>query len=172
MGTENPHLDVLRRIVTFEWQPVEDVYAQATPAVPPGKALRHYQRQAVGVLPSEDVQIQSGARDIVRRTVGSMRGVEVASVNGTKSVRRLDRRAPERSAVVRQLEHAGIDLDRVTAVLDGGENWGRLVHAYEVLTVLGVVRDALQADASRDRVGLARGETAPAEETEDQPCET
>lgn len=44
-----------------------------------------------------------------------------------------------------QLREAGIDLDRLVAVLESSENWGHLVHAYEVLSVLGAVRNEMEA---------------------------
>lgn len=39
-----------------------------------------------------------------------------------------------------RLEELGIDRDRLKTVIDH-ENWGALVHAFEVLTVLGTVVD-------------------------------
>lgn len=44
-----------------------------------------------------------------------------------------------------QLREAGIDLERLTRVLESQENWGHLVHAYEVLAVLGAVKNEMEA---------------------------
>lgn len=44
-----------------------------------------------------------------------------------------------------RLKEAGIDLERLTKVLDSKDNWGHLVHAYEVLTILGAVQLEMKA---------------------------
>ena len=41
--------------------------------------------------------------------------------------------------VYEALIDAGIDWKRLKKVMDGGENWGELVHAFEILTTLGTV---------------------------------
>ena len=38
-----------------------------------------------------------------------------------------------------KLKEAGIDKARLQSALDSNENWGHMVHAFEYLTVLGVV---------------------------------
>lgn len=48
--------------------------------------------------------------------------------------------------VVENLTRAGIDYARLKACLDGRDNWGKMVHAFEYQTVcevvLGVLREA------------------------------
>lgn len=54
----------------------------------------------------------------------------------------------EGNTIVAQLAALGIDEKRLAKVLaPKADNWGGLVHAFEVLTVLGVVHKAMQEDA-------------------------
>jgi hypothetical protein len=41
--------------------------------------------------------------------------------------------------VYEKLAEAGINKARLKTALDSNENWGHMVHAFEFLTVLGVV---------------------------------
>ena len=45
--------------------------------------------------------------------------------------------------ILRRCREAGIDGPRLKACLDGKDNWGGMVHAFEYLAVLGIVCDAL-----------------------------
>lgn len=36
----------------------------------------------------------------------------------------------------------GIPYSRLKNAMDGGDNWGKLVHAFEYITTIGVVLDA------------------------------
>lgn len=45
--------------------------------------------------------------------------------------------------IIEKLQVHGIDAARLRKVLDSGDNWGELVHAFEALTVLGVVADEM-----------------------------
>ena len=56
----------------------------------------------------------------------------------------------ERATAAHRLKELGIDRDRLNMVLNNGDNWGHLVYAFEVLTVLGVVLQEMEAlDADR-----------------------
>ena len=48
------------------------------------------------------------------------------------------------SEIISKLEKTGINFERLDKVLESNDNWGSLVHAFEVLTVLGVVHDAMK----------------------------
>lgn len=52
--------------------------------------------------------------------------------------------------IITRLEGMGIDYERLTKCLDSKDNWGDLVHSFEYLTVLGVVREAWN-DIERDK---------------------
>lgn len=47
--------------------------------------------------------------------------------------------------VARCCELTGRTPDELAAVIDKHDNWGGMVHAFEYLTVLGVVRDEIRA---------------------------
>lgn len=50
--------------------------------------------------------------------------------------------------IIARCEQMGVDHERLAACLDAKDNWGDLVHSFEYLTVLGVVREAMH-DAER-----------------------
>lgn len=52
------------------------------------------------------------------------------------------------SCVYHQLEGFGIDEDRLREVMDGHDNYGALVHAFETVTVLSVVLACWPEDES------------------------
>jgi hypothetical protein len=49
------------------------------------------------------------------------------------------------ATIIERIEALGVDADRLKTCLDSRDNWGGMVHAFEYLTVLGVVCDAMQA---------------------------
>lgn len=49
-------------------------------------------------------------------------------------------------ALVDALKEQGIDHARIKKVLDGGDNFGGLVNAFEVVTVLGVVERLIRPE--------------------------
>ena len=51
--------------------------------------------------------------------------------------------------IIERIRELGIDYPRLKAVLDNPDNWGALVNAFEYLTVLGVVCDAMREEANR-----------------------
>lgn len=48
--------------------------------------------------------------------------------------------------IIERIKAQGIDYKRLKSCLDGHDNWGKLVHSFEYLTVLGVVCDAMRKD--------------------------
>lgn len=52
--------------------------------------------------------------------------------------------------IIAKCEEHGVDRTRLKAALDTKEPWGKLVHSYEYLTVLGVVEAAMaEREASK-----------------------
>jgi hypothetical protein len=49
-------------------------------------------------------------------------------------------------SIITKCKLLGIDGQRLKQCLDGQDNWGAMVHAFEYLTVLGVVCDAMLAE--------------------------
>jgi hypothetical protein len=47
--------------------------------------------------------------------------------------------------IIEAIQKLGVDAQRLKACLDGHDNWGKMVHAFEYLTVCGVVCDAMLA---------------------------
>ena len=45
--------------------------------------------------------------------------------------------------IIAKLKALGIDHKRLKGCLDAKDNWGDMIHAFEYLTVLGVVCDAM-----------------------------
>lgn len=48
--------------------------------------------------------------------------------------------------IIDTIKSHGIDAARLKACLDQKDNWGSMIHAFEYLTVLGVVCDAMMKD--------------------------
>jgi hypothetical protein len=48
-------------------------------------------------------------------------------------------------AIIDRVKALGVDADRLKAALDSRDNWGDMIHAFEYLTALGVLCDAMQA---------------------------
>ncbi len=46
--------------------------------------------------------------------------------------------------IIESIEFYGIDYKRLKGALDSNEKWGSMVHAFEYLTVLGVVETAMR----------------------------
>lgn len=55
-------------------------------------------------------------------------------------------RAGVMSDIVARCKELGIDYPRLKAALDNPDNWGGMVNAFEYLTVLGVVCDAMREE--------------------------
>lgn len=45
--------------------------------------------------------------------------------------------------IIARCAELGVDKERLRQALDQGDNWGDMIHAFEYLTVLGVVADAM-----------------------------
>jgi hypothetical protein len=94
--------------VAWDWQPLEPMIEHAALVIPPGKALRRYQRvraageaKRTGEGPAkapltEAEQIKSGARSLVSDSVGTLRHkfIEVEQRGGVRWVRRKSQVAP------------------------------------------------------------------------------
>jgi hypothetical protein len=48
-------------------------------------------------------------------------------------------------AIIERVKALGVDADRLKDALDSRDNWGGMIHAFEYLTALGVLCDAMQA---------------------------
>lgn len=46
--------------------------------------------------------------------------------------------------ILTKCREAGIDATRLRKALDAKDNWGGMIHAFEYLTVLGIVADAFK----------------------------
>lgn len=46
--------------------------------------------------------------------------------------------------IIERIEELGVDYPRLHSALESKEPWGKLVHSFEYLTVLGVVEDAMR----------------------------
>ncbi len=59
-------------------------------------------------------------------------------------------------SIIERCEALGIDFERLDKALDSHDNWGHMVHSFEYLTVLGIVRDAMRAEQNvRDVIRVA-----------------
>lgn len=50
--------------------------------------------------------------------------------------------------IIDKLAELGIDYQRLKACMDARDNWGGMVHAFEYLSVCGVVLDAMRRSAN------------------------
>lgn len=53
------------------------------------------------------------------------------------------------SQILDRIEEYGVNYERLHKALDSKEPWGKLVHSFEYLTVLGVVEDAMKKRKER-----------------------
>ena len=49
--------------------------------------------------------------------------------------------------IIERCKELGIDFERLDKALSTRDNWGGMINAFEFLTVLGVVADAMREDA-------------------------
>lgn len=49
------------------------------------------------------------------------------------------------ASILARCQDHGIDLDRLEACLSSHDNWGKMIHAFDYLTVLEVVLNAMRA---------------------------
>jgi hypothetical protein len=59
---------------------------------------------------------------------------------------------PGDNTIIERIKEFGIDATRLKACLDSKDHWGDMIHAFEYLTVCGVVCDAMvAAEAEREQ---------------------
>lgn len=101
----------------------------------------------------------SDAHRVAAEKLAEKLGLDPASVEtavdrrGTSGPERLWTAQPKTAIdIVARCEELGVDYARLHACLDYKDAWGKLVHSFEYLTVLGVVEQAM-AEREREKLG-------------------
>lgn len=88
----DPYIERLLEKVTEKWQPLEPLLVEAIPLVPPGKAMRRYEKRgkSTGIRPlTEEEKRISGARSLVTDAINIRRKsrLEVETMDGQRQIR-------------------------------------------------------------------------------------